>query len=95
MVATGPKREKGSEMKVQTRTSLALFGGIAALVIAVGGVGIGLAATTSADPNPAGTAPNPFGALNCICSLSPVDVPTWTEVQRGIRDGLSISVPRQ
>jgi hypothetical protein len=47
MMAKNPILRKGSEMKAQTRTKLALFGGVAALAIAVSGAGIATASSTT------------------------------------------------
>jgi hypothetical protein len=62
--------------------------------IAVGS-GVALAAPASADPNSIGADPNPFGALGCSCrETAPADSPAVTEeINRGFREGLSVSVP--
>ncbi len=61
-------------------------------VVAVG-VCISGAAPASADSNPASTAPNPFSTLSCNCRESaPAGDPT-EGIHRGLRDGLSASVP--
>ena len=63
-------------------------------VIAVG-VCISGAAPASADSNPASTAPNPFSTLSCNCRESaPAGGPALSQnIDRGIREGLSASVP--
>jgi hypothetical protein len=54
---------------------------------------VGLAAPASADANPIGTDPNPFGALSCSCrETAPPGSPALSEeMERGIRAGLSAS----
>ncbi len=55
----------------------------------------GVAAPASADANPAGPDPNPFGTLSCDCQkTAPPDSPAATnEIDRGIRSGLSAAAP--
>jgi hypothetical protein len=57
------------------------------------GSGVGLAAPASADTNPIGTGPNPFGALSCSCreTAAPGSPALREEMERGIRAGLSAS----
>jgi hypothetical protein len=64
------------------------------VAIAVGFCVVG-AAPASADSNPASTAPNPFSTLSCNCRESaPAGGPALSQnIDRGIRDGLSSSVP--
>ena len=52
---------------------------------------VGLAAPASADTNPIGTDPNPFGALSCSCreTAPPSSPALGKEIERGIRGGLS------
>jgi hypothetical protein len=52
---------------------------------------VGGAAPASAAPSPAGTDPNPFGALSCSCrqTASPGSPALTEETERGIREGLS------
>jgi hypothetical protein len=56
---------------------------------------VGLAAPASADTNPIGTDPNPFGALSCSCqtptSVTSADVPD--QINRGIQDALTTDLP--
>ena len=54
---------------------------------------VGLAAPASADTNPIGTDPNPFGALSCSCreTAAPGSPALREEMERGIRAGLSAS----
>jgi hypothetical protein len=56
---------------------------------------VGGAAPAGADPNPIGTAPNPFGALSCSCrqTAPPGSPAAREETERGIREGLSASLP--
>ena len=51
------------------------------------------AAPASADANPIGTDPNPFGALGCSCrETAPPGSPALREeMERGIRAGLAAS----
>ena len=68
-----------------------------ALVSAAIGFGalIVAAAPASADPGPAGTQPNPFGALSCSCQkTAPAGGPASTaDIDRGVRNGLSAALP--
>jgi hypothetical protein len=61
-----------------------LIGAAVALGAYVGG-----AAPVSADPNPIGGAPDPFGGLSCSCpETAPPGGPALTEgIDRGIREG--------
>jgi hypothetical protein len=54
---------------------------------------IGGAALASADANPVGTDPNPFGALACSCreTASPGSQDLTAEMERGIWAGLAAS----
>jgi hypothetical protein len=57
---------------------------------------VGAAALASADPNPIGTEPNPFGALSCSCqdTAAAAGSPALREeIDRGIRAGLSALLP--
>jgi hypothetical protein len=60
--------------------------------IAVGSC-VGGAAPASADANPIGTDPNPFGALGCSCqeTAPPGSAALRKEMEWGIREGLSAS----
>jgi hypothetical protein len=54
------------------------------------------AASASAEPDPSGTHPNPFGGLSCNCPETvPPDNPAQRdeEIRRGIQAGLSASLP--
>ena len=55
------------------------------------GAFVGAAAPASADPNPIGTKPNPFGGLSCSCQETAP--PGSSEIERGIREGLSAWLP--
>lgn len=60
------------------------------------GASVGGAALASADPNPIGTEPNPFGALSCSCqdTAAAAGSPALREeIDRGIRAGLSALLP--
>jgi hypothetical protein len=52
---------------------------------------VGGAALVSADANPVGTDPNPFGGLSCSCpeAASPGSQALTGEIERGIWGGLS------
>jgi hypothetical protein len=67
-----------------------LIGAAVALGAYVGG-----AAPVSADGNPIGSAPNPFGGLSCSCrETAPPGSPALREgIQRGIRDGGAVWLP--
>jgi hypothetical protein len=54
---------------------------------------IGGAASASADPNPTGTDPNPFGALGCNCRETAPLGSSGEQMERGIRAGLSARLP--
>jgi hypothetical protein len=56
---------------------------------------IGASAPASADPNTAGADPHAFSGLSCSCQKKvPVGDPAATaEIDRGIREGLSVAVP--
>ncbi len=64
----------------------------AAIALAAGLAG---AAPAAADPNAIGPDPNPFGTLGCNCrGTVPADGPeSKQEINRGMREGLSVSVP--
>jgi hypothetical protein len=68
-----------------------LIGAAVALGAYVGG-----AAPVSADGNPIGSAPNPFGGLSCSCrETAPPGSPALTEgIERGIREGRTAWLPR-
>jgi hypothetical protein len=57
--------------------------------------GIALAAPAAADPSAIGIDPNPFGTLGCNCRATPpVRGPESTqEINRGLREGFTVSVP--
>jgi hypothetical protein len=57
------------------------------------GSGAAVAAPASADPHGISTDPNPFSALSCSCRKTADSPALPQEIQRGIRDGLSASVP--
>jgi hypothetical protein len=60
------------------------------------GAGLAGAAPAAADPNAIGTAPpNPYGTLGCNCrETAPAGSPQLgEEINRGIREGLTVSVP--
>jgi hypothetical protein len=59
------------------------------------GASVGGAAPASADPNPIGTEPNPFGALSCSCqeTASAGSPALRAEIDRGIRAGISAPLP--
>lgn len=59
------------------------------------GAGLAWAAPAAADPNAIGTDPNPYGTLGCNCrETAPADSPQLSaEINRGLREGLSVSVP--
>ena len=53
-------------------------------------IAVGLAAPASADTNPNGTDPNPFGALSCSCQ-TPASVTSPNvadQINQGIQDAL-------
>jgi hypothetical protein len=56
---------------------------------------VGGAAPASADPDPIGTDPNPFGALSCSCqeTTSAGSPALRDEIDRGIRAGLYAQLP--
>ena len=62
--------------------------------IALGG-GLVAAAPAAADPHAIDTSPNPFGVLGCNCrQTAPADSPQSRQgISRGIREGLTVSVP--
>jgi|ERR1700740_2189256 hypothetical protein len=64
----------------------------AAIVV---GFFVGGAAPASADPNSIGNDPNPISGLTCSCrETAPAGSPALREeINRGIRSGLSASVP--
>jgi hypothetical protein len=59
------------------------------------GAGLAAAAPAAAGPNPIGTDPNPYGTLGCSCrETAPAGSPQLREkINRGIREGLTVSVP--
>jgi hypothetical protein len=59
------------------------------------GAGVAWAAPAGADPNATGTDPNPYGNLGCNCrETAPAGSPELSEkINRGIREGLKVSVP--
>ncbi|MDT7719959.1 MAG: hypothetical protein QOE94_970 [Mycobacterium sp.] len=67
-----------------------LIGAAVALGAYVGG-----AAPVSADPNPIGSAPNPFGGLSCSCQeTAPPGSPVLREeIEQGIREGRTAWLP--
>jgi hypothetical protein len=64
----------------------------AAIALAAGIAG---AAPAAADPNAIGLDPNPFGTLGCNCrGTVPSDGPQLRQqINRGMGEGLSVSVP--
>jgi hypothetical protein len=56
---------------------------------------VGLAASASADPNPANAGPNPYSTLGCNCQeKAPAGSPAVREeIHRGNQEGLSASLP--
>jgi hypothetical protein len=56
---------------------------------------VGLAASASADPNPADAGPNPYSTLSCNCQeTAPAGSPAMREeIRRGNQEGLSASLP--
>ncbi|MBW0014236.1 hypothetical protein [Mycobacterium sp.] len=62
--------------------------------IAAGAV-INTAAPAAADPDAVSTEPNPYGTLGCNCpETAPAHSPQLSEeIRRGIREGLTVSVP--
>jgi hypothetical protein len=59
------------------------------------GAGLAGAASAAADPDAISTAPNPYGTLGCNCrETAPAGSPELSEkINRGIREGLTVSVP--
>ena len=56
--------------------------------------GIAVAAPAAADPHAVTTDPNPFGTLGCNCPPTvPASPDPGQEINRGLREGLSVSVP--
>ena len=76
----------------QSRKVIAKILVTAAIAVGFGVVG---AAPASADPNAAGIDPNPFGTLGCSCRDSaPAGSPqARDDIDRGIREGLTASLP--
>jgi hypothetical protein len=83
---------KEHDMTTQHRQGITklLIGAAVAL-----GAYVGSAAPVSADPNPSGSAPNPFGGLSCSCrQTAPPGSPALREgIERGIREGRTASLP--
>ena len=59
------------------------------------GAGLAAAAPAAAGPNPIGTDPNPYGTLGCNCrETAPAGSPQLSEeINRGFRQGLTVSIP--
>jgi hypothetical protein len=59
------------------------------------GAGLAGAAPAAAGPNAIGSDPNPYGTLGCNCrETAPAGSPQLREnINRGIREGLTVSVP--
>jgi hypothetical protein len=59
------------------------------------GAGLAGAAPAAAGPNAIGGDPNPYGTLGCNCrETAPAGSPQLREnINRGIREGLTVSVP--
>ena len=59
------------------------------------GAYVGGGAPVSADPNPIGSAPNPFGGLSCSCrETAPPGSPALREgIEQGIRQGRTAWLP--
>ena len=70
-------------MKILASTAIAL------------GTGVAGAAPASADSSQGGTYPNPFATLSCRCpeTARPGGPALNDEINRGIREGLSASLP--
>jgi hypothetical protein len=77
-----------------TRRHRAISQGLISAAIAVA-VWVGGAAPAGADPNPDSTEPDPFGGLGCSCreTAPPGSPARRAEIQRGMREGLSVWVP--
>ena len=54
---------------------------------------VGGTAPAGAEPNPVGTAPNPFSALGCSCPEPTPAGSATDEIDRGMRDGLHAALP--
>jgi hypothetical protein len=67
---------------------------LASAAIALGFCIVG-AAPASADPNPAGNGPNPYGGLHCSCheTAPPGSAALRAEIARGLREGHSAWLP--
>jgi hypothetical protein len=76
----------------QSRKMIAKLLVTAAIAVGFGVVG---AAPAGADPNTGSTDPNPFGTLGCSCrETAPAGSPQAKgDIDRGIREGLTASVP--
>jgi hypothetical protein len=59
------------------------------------GAGLAWAAPAAADPNAISTDPSPYGTLGCNCrETAPAHSPQLSEeINRGLREGLTASVP--
>jgi hypothetical protein len=68
-------------------------------ILASGAIALGFcivgAAPASADPNSAGTGPNPFGGLHCDCheTAPPGSQALRVEIARGLQEGHSAWLP--
>jgi len=69
---------------------------LVSVAIAMGSC-VGGAALVSADANPVGTDPNPFGGLSCSCreTASPGGPTPTAEMERGIWGGLAASASKR
>jgi hypothetical protein len=59
------------------------------------GAGLAAAAPAAAGPDATGTDPSPYGTLGCNCRESaPAGSPQLSDqINRGIREGLTVSIP--
>jgi hypothetical protein len=59
------------------------------------GAGLAGAAPAAADPNSISTDPSPYGTFGCNCQeTAPAHSPQLSEeINRGIREGLTVSIP--
>ena len=64
------------------------------IVVAVAlGSYVGGAAPVGADPNPIGSAQNPFGGLSCSCRETALSPAQREGIERGIREGRTAWLP--
>jgi hypothetical protein len=81
--STANRPHRRATRKILVSAAIALAAGLAA------------AAPAAADPNAISTDANPFGTLGCNCpGTAPTGGPELAqEIHRGMREGLSVSVP--